>query len=214
MVICESEGWVGGPCQPGQQSDHLPKSCTQQRLPRLRAGNPGSRPVHPGWPTSLSSNSCEVRFHQPCLLAVSGATPAPVVGRGARWCLSSGMDMHVHPPPISSSPACGCPIHPDTTLGSDQPLEQQARGHLQRSHGDVPSSPMASWGVHPSPPNTRSDKQQTSPMTPVKTPRGQLRAPAAWTLMPKMSQPAQCTPAFGSRGAPQAAGWGMNGNYS
>lgn len=66
----------------------------------------------------------------------------------------------------------------------------------------------------PPPHNTRSDKQQTSPMTPVKTPRGQLRAPAAWTLMPKMSQPAQCTPAFGSRGAPQAAGWGMNGNYS
>lgn len=78
----------------------------------------------------------------------------------------------------------------------------------------MPSSPMASWGVHHPPHNTCSDQPQTSLMTPVKTPRGQVRAPEAWTLMPKMSQPAPCTPAPGSRGATQAAGWGMNGNYS
>lgn len=62
--------------------------------------------------------------------------------------------------------------------------------------------PMASWGVSPSPHNTRSDKQ-TSPMTPVKTPRP---AQSTCSLDADTQDVSACTvhPSIWLKGAPSS----------
>ena len=113
------------------------------------AGTSGSTPVYPSWPVSLSSH-----------LAFRGSPRLPLLPWWSRPCTRARTrtrtDACTHVgTPVGSSPPSGCPVSPDLTSGSSQPLEQQTRRSLGTGHpfpwplGEPPNPPSGTQAMHP-----------------------------------------------------------------